>query len=394
MNGLSTSDEVRLPNGLRLLTIPERRIPVAEVRLVIPFARVGPEAASLDLLAACLLTGARDRDRRAFAEAVADCGGRLDVLVGPEELTLAGSVLCAGLPQLLRLLHGVLVAPGYTAAELNHAWAKAANTVPGPRTQAQRALLSQRFLNHPLATDPADARPPATTPEDLHRVHQAVLTPHEAVLVLAGSIGPAEIALATELFGCWQGPLTRYSVPPLRYRESTEITGDAETGLILLAAPAVDSADPRCAALDVANQVFGGLTSSRLMRRLRAELALVYSATSTFQVSRGGSWLLLDTTGAPASVPRIVTEIQALLTGFTPTPDEFEQARQYAIGMTRLGVASLADLATAAAGYAAYGLSPRWLLTYPEQLRALTLAEVAAAAEEFLRPHCFTGVTA
>lgn len=394
MNGLSTSDDIRLSNGLRVLTVPERRIPVAELRLVIPFARIGPEAASLDLLAACLLTSAGSRTRAELAEQVADCGGSLEVLAGPEELTISGSVLSTGLGTLLRLLQEILIAPEYTQAELNLARAKASGA-PHQLSPAQRALLAQRFLNHPLAVDPVAALPPVTTPEELTWVHRTVLTPQESVLVLAGSIESAELALAAELLGAWTGPESRYAMPALHYRDTSEIVPLTERsggGVVLLAAPAVHATDPRCAALEVANQILGGLTTSRLMRRLRGELGLVCSVTSTVQVSRGGRWLLLDTVGAPGAAERIVAAVLDQLAAFTPEPAEFEQARQHSIGLARMGVASLADLATAAASHAAHGGCPGWLLRHPERLRALTLAEVAEATAEFLRPHRFTGV--
>lgn len=55
-----------LPNGLRVVIVPEHGSPVVEIRLALPFARTRSElTAPMDLLAACVLRGTQSLDRHA-----------------------------------------------------------------------------------------------------------------------------------------------------------------------------------------------------------------------------------------------------------------------------------------------------------------------------------------
>ena len=73
--GLASADTV-LDNGLRVIAVHQPTVPMAEVRLRIPFAGTGERhAAVAEVLAATLLTGTKRRDRVAMDTDLALVGG-------------------------------------------------------------------------------------------------------------------------------------------------------------------------------------------------------------------------------------------------------------------------------------------------------------------------------
>ena len=123
--------DVTLATGLRVLVARNPSVPMAELRLRVPF---GPDAtetggpdsdtaisrhlAAAELLTATLLTGTATRDRVAIDDELAGVGADLGVGVDPERLQIGGSGLSAGLPTILEVLADVLTGAVHPDAEV------------------------------------------------------------------------------------------------------------------------------------------------------------------------------------------------------------------------------------------------------------------------------------
>ncbi|MEU9008164.1 hypothetical protein AB0D15_41470, partial [Streptomyces sp. NPDC048551] len=129
-----------LGNGLRVLAVHTPGAPLAELRLVLPYARTGPPGPgdAQELLAACLGTGTTaggGGTRQGIADRAADLGAELSTVVTAESLVMGASVLRPGLGGALELLADLLLRPAYREDELALArWRSAAGTraPPGP----------------------------------------------------------------------------------------------------------------------------------------------------------------------------------------------------------------------------------------------------------------------
>ena len=103
-----------LDNGLTVVAARKPRSPLVEVRLRVPFGGSTPlHAARAELLAATLLLGTGQRDRRDVDAELAAVGGHLDTGVDPQRLLVTGSVLASGLPTLLGVLADCLTGAAY-----------------------------------------------------------------------------------------------------------------------------------------------------------------------------------------------------------------------------------------------------------------------------------------
>ncbi|MFF7617036.1 M16 family metallopeptidase [Streptomyces lavendulae] len=405
--------DTTLGNGLRVVVVRTHGAPLAEVRLVLPYARTAPHLAEAqELLAALFGTGtgacatAGARTRQDVADLAADLGAELSTVVTAESLVVAASVLRAGLPGVLALLSDLLLRPAYREAELALAQRRAAVSprTPGPRQRLRRALLGHAFGTHPLV-DPPTAPAAATTPEDLYALHARAVVPDGAVLLVTTPDDPDEVGVRVrELLAPWSGGPSGLVLPPFARRAPrpgrialTEPAGAAGTAaaagsgqaLVLCAAPAVPDGHPAHAPLHLAQLILGGSASSRLARRVRDRHGLAYAVSADLRGNRAGDWLEIECAGAPGTAGRIAGEITDCLRELAadgPSPEEVERARAYASGFTRFALATRTEEASALAGFAAAGLPLDWLEGYRDRLTKVTHHQVAEAAAYFLDP--------
>jgi zinc protease len=68
------------------------------------------------------------------------------------------------------------------------------------------------------------------------------------------------------------------------------------------------------------------------------------------------------------------------------TTEELERAKSYLIGSHQIAMQRRAAVANAIAYHEAYGLGWRTWASYDDAIRAVTLADVAAAAQRYLAP--------
>jgi predicted Zn-dependent peptidase len=162
-----------------------------------------------------------------------------------------------------------------------------------------------------------------------------------------------------------------------------------------LSAPAVPRDDPRFPALLLANLVFGGYFSSRLVENLREDKGYTYHASSGIEFVPAGAALTVETDTATEVTAAALLETRyelARMVVTPPTQEEIDSAREYAIGSLLISLDNQGGLASTLSALLAAGLDVEWLRSYPARLAEITAAGVAEAALEFLAPARFTGV--
>ncbi|WP_406635373.1 M16 family metallopeptidase [Amycolatopsis sp. WGS_07] len=404
MKLLAEAVEAVLPNGLRIVLAQEPGAEVAEIRLALPFATRPELAAPMELLAACLLRGTSELGERAVVDRASELGAELSVTRDSEALLVAASTLSTQLPEAIRLLATVVRQAAYPGRELDRVVeAMVSRERSGPRAAAYRQLLRHRYGRHPLTAEPASAEDLlAVTTEDLRRLHAQAIVPSGAVLLILGPL-PADTALAqaVQVFGDWTGTASGLRLPPLAGTGNTgRLTLPAAAGtptLVLTAGPGLPTGDPRHPALHLANLILGGSGSSRLVRRIRERLGLAYRVQSSLEETGAGGWTTVEAVTGPGNGSRTAGELAACMARFAdegPTADEVGAAKRLARGFAATGLATRAEIASAATGFVLRGLPPDWLNRYLSRVDLLSTAEVTAAARRHFDPAAHATVVA
>jgi zinc protease len=393
-------------SGLTVIAVRKPGVPLAEVRLRMPFLGTGTaHPARAALLADTLLTGAGQYDRGGLAAAIQGLGADLNIGVDADRLAITGNVLSTGLRALLDLIALVLTEPALSADEFALERGREIERLTimrsRPGTIASERLWHRMWGDHPYALDlPEVEAVAATTPAQVRTLHRNRVRPEGAVLVIVGDLSPARaLDQAEECFEAWSGAAAKPRIPKLPEPPAGPLLvvdrpGSVQSSL-RMGTGALARTDERYPALQLANLIFGGYFSSRWTENIREDKGYTYGPHSRIDHHVLGSTLMLDVEVATdVTAPAMLETSYELgrIASLPVKPDELESVRQYAIGNLALSTATQAGLATTLSGLSAVGLGFDWLLEHPRRLAAVTLDEVSDAAREFFAPSRFTSV--
>jgi predicted Zn-dependent peptidase len=394
--------ERTVDNGLTVIAIERRSVPLVELRLRVPFERTAldpPFVARAALMSQTLFSGTATMSTVDIAAALQTVGGALSAGVDADRLLVTGNGLASGLSDILGILSDVLTGATFPEGEVETERARLIDRVQVAQSQPQHlarvALQKRMYGEHPYAvqTPSIEDIKPLGTP-DMAAMHAARVHPAGATLVIVGDIdADAVLDLAADKLGGWNGEGSTESLPPAPPLAAGPIMlanrpGSVQTSM-RLALPAVTRTHPDHAALQLANLVFGGYFSSRWVENIREDKGYTYSPHSVVEHSTAGSANILG-----AEVATEVTAAALLETWYelgrlattAPGEDELEQARQYALGSLLLGMSTQAGLAGLASTYAGFGLRLDFLAQHAARLGSASRDEVARVAAEYLAP--------
>ncbi|MCW2665853.1 MAG: peptidase domain protein [Frankiales bacterium] len=407
---LPSVGERTLDNGLRVLAVRRPGVPLAELRLRIPFA--GPKGRGADthvaraqLLGDTLLSGTPTRSASQVAADVQALGGQLSASTDADRLGFGASVLSSGLPGLLEILAEVLTGATYPKDEVVGERDRLVSELAIYRSQAgvvaREALLQRMYGDHPYGRDLPEAEAvEAVTAAQLRSLHARRVAPAGSVLVVVGDLTPARaIGLVEQALSGWTTQGEAVEAPPVPQAPQgaavlLDRPGAVQTTL-RLGGPAPSRTAPDYAAFTLANLVFGGYFSSRWVANIREDKGYTYSPHSSVEHPPAGSRVVVSADVATDVTAPAVLETLYELGRIATVPvgqDELDQARRYAIGSLALSTASQAGLASTLSLLAGAGLGVEWLRDHPRNLGTVTVEQVLAAGAQWLAPRRLTGV--
>ncbi|THV24470.1 M16 family metallopeptidase [Glycomyces paridis] len=394
--------ERTLPNGLRVLLTRRPGVPLAEVRLSIPAAHA--DLAVADLLTAAIFSGTETASMSEIARRLQGVGGALGAGADPDRIAVSGNSLATGLPELLEVLGDLLKAAEYPDGPLE---VERSRIIDGlsvaeqqPDFQVGRVLDARLWGDHPYGhQQPTADEVAAVERAAVLALHAARLHPAGARLIIVGDIDPDATAAAVEkALGDWNGMGESGTGEPRRMEPLPDMApgplvlvdraGSVQSA-IRVAYPAVARTHPDNAAQHLANLIFGGYFSSRLVMNLRETKGYGYSPRSRVDHAPAGSLQLAAVDVATEVTGPALAEVRAELRGMADNPpdaEELDLARRYALGSVKLATATQSGVANYMSVLAASGLPLSWLTEHSERLREVTPADIRRVAAERLDP--------
>jgi predicted Zn-dependent peptidase len=389
--------ERTLDNGLTVIALRRSSVPLAEVRLRVPFARA--DLARAALLTQTVLSGTAELSTVQIAAELQKVGGGLSAGADPDRLLISGNALVGGLDRLLDILAEVLTGAAYPAEEVSTEQSRLVDRIRVAQSQpshlARVALLKRMYGEHPYAVQtPSPEQVEGVAPDELRALHAERVHPAGATLVIVGDLEPEQaVAAAERMLGKWDGAGSVIELPPAPPLMPGPLSlvdrPDSVQSSLRMALPAVSRRHPDHAALQLANLVFGGYFSSRWVENIREDKGYTYGPHSLVEHAVAGSALVLSAEVATAVTgPALLETLYELgrLASLPPKDEELEQARQYALGTLQLGMSTQSGLAGLVSTYAGFGLRLDYLAEHAARLARVSKDEVAAAAAEYLAP--------
>ncbi|WP_246498126.1 M16 family metallopeptidase [Natronoglycomyces albus] len=389
-----------LPGGISTTVVRRASVPIAEMRLSIPMTHIEPALA--DLLASTITNGTKRSSLRGIAERLQSIGGSLHAGSSPDQLSISGFCLASQLPAWLDILGELLTEATFPADPFHVEQERISDSISVAEQQpdylVNRRLNHRLWEGHPYAHQhPSAGEIKAVTRDDVEKLYRERVHPDRARLVVVGDIDEATIFdLLTDKLGAWVENVTDEVVvsdpmPPLPQFapsgiEIVDRPGSVQSA-IRVVFPAIDRRHPDNAAQHLANLIYGGYFSSRLVLNLREEKGYGYTPRSIIDHSPAGTYQLIHADVATEVTSLALREVHHELRRMaeeTVGEDELAKTRQYALGALKIGTSANSSLASFISSLASCGLTLDYLASHTERLLAVTPADVRRVARERL----------
>ncbi len=398
----------QLSNGMKLVVARRDAVPVVRVLLSFPGGISGDsrEKPGTNLMMLGLLDEGSDGklgvlDGPDIAERQERLGAAISASASLDRTRLSLNALGPNLEESLALFADVVRTPTFPEDQLERGRVQALTGLKreatSPAGLAYRALPALVYgPAHPygfsLTGSGTEAGLKAITRDDLLAYHAARLRPEEATIFVVGDTRLADVKPMLEAaFGDWTSstppPIGLTVMPEARPQAPGHIVlidrPGAEQSTIVAAAPSPLTGRDDILALNLANDVFGGLASSRLNQELREKRNWSYGAYSSLSPTREAMPFILSAPVETAATGESLAAIRTLLADAhgkaPPTAAEIAAARANLIRSLPGDFETGGALLSALERSANLGRPDDYLETLPARLAAVPDAAVAAA---------------
>ena len=387
-----------LKNGLTVLVLERRTIPLVQLRLMIKSGSTSDPAGkegTAALTARLLKRGTRGRPAAQFFEEVEFVGGSIDTTAGLDASYVWGEFASRDLEVGFNLFADLVLNPAFRPEEFEKekrlALADLVDALDDPGRVAQRAFAAWLYGSHPYGrpVDGTERSVTAITRDDAASFYESRYAPNNAVLAIVGDVDAAQAARSADrYFAAWK----KKTLAPAAVAEATGVKGrkillvdkpDATQSQIRFGNVAIRRADPDYLPLSVANTVLGGGFTSWLVNEVRVKRGLTYSIASRVEALRSSGSVSVSTFSRNASVLETIKvsleQVRRLRGGDLPSED-LDKARSYLAGLYPLRIESPEDLAAEILNIDLYGMDPDWINQYQKRVRSAGADAVKRAA--------------
>jgi predicted Zn-dependent peptidase len=394
--------EVTLRNGVRLIVIERRDLPVLSISLSLPagsFYDPAGKSGLADMVAGLLTKGAGARSANEIAEAIESVGGSINAGAGADFLTIRADVLAPNAELAFGLVGDVAVRPTFPAEEVDLLRQQTLSALQLERSNA--GALAARFFahglygEHPYGIRPTETTVRAITRDDLLAFQNARIKPRDALMVVAGDISLADARRQAEkaLAGWTGAPAAAGAAATPPMRETTELLivhrpGSVQSNIVVGNTTFLPT-DPIYYAANMATRVLGGGADARLFMILREQKSWTYGAYAGLQRRKGlGAFQAtaeVRTEVTDSALVELLTQLRRIGGEIVPA-EELANARSAAVGSFPLTIETTNQIAGAVSTAKLLGLPDDYLRMYRTRLAAVTAQQLQDAATRVIRP--------
>jgi zinc protease len=398
-------ESVTLPNGLRVVVAPVRKLPLVTVLALVDAGSVADPAGQegvAQLTASLLTEGTGSLTGAALAEVVELMGSTLDAGADWDSSVVKLTTLSSRLPDALALLARVLTEPALPDDEFQRLRNERLAELLQQRSEP-RSLADDAFAQAIYAPTARYARPDggseqsvrALTLDQLRAFYAARYSPRVTTVVLVGDLSVDEgITLVTRALGHWSGSTPPACVAPdavLTRSRGVRIVrkADAPQSELRVGHVGMQRLTPDYFPLVLCNAILGGLFSSRLNLNLREEHAYTYGAHSGIDWRRWAGPFSMEAAVQSDVSGKAVREMLNEFDRIRAEPvsaSELSLAISYLDGVFPIRFETTRAIASALASQAIYSLPSDYYDAYREHIRAVTADDILRVAQAHFDP--------
>lgn len=346
--------------------------------------------------------GAGALDRAALDDKLDGLGAALEISVSRDAVSLSGLALSRHLDAVMALAADVLAAPRFDADE--HARLLRETPQVLDEVRDDDGALATRWFDWLCCPGHAYGRTSLGTEASLARIELAdaiavwrrEVVADNLVIGLAGDIDEASAARAVTVLTERLPRTSRRDVAlivPAKLAPGRRLflvdKPDRTQAQLRIGHVAARYGDPDTVELAVAEAVFGGMFSSRLMQEIRVKRGWSYGAGCALRRSRLPHWIeiwMAASIEVAGPAVALTLDLYADYAAHGPTDEEVDFARSYLVGAMPFHVATARQRMQLAVRDAVFDLPGGYTARLPEALATITASDVRAACRRQLRP--------
>ena len=392
----------KLGNGLTVWLVARPGLPKVSFRVVVlgGLAMDSPDRPGLsELLGRTLNQGTKTRSAKQIAEQIQSAGGDLSIGADRDVISVGASVLSSKAELVVALLADMLQNASFPDSEVALAARNLSDSLrqreAQPDFQANRVLARALFGSGPYSVvSPTQDSLGRMTADELRQEFARRFRPDQAMLVAVGDFDAAKMTtMITERLGGWKAPgappatVDAKPAGPARHEVIFVPRPNSVQTTLVLAGFGPLRLDADYEAAEVADAIYGGTFTSRLVTNIREDKGYTYSPGSNLATLRQAAIFRTQAdvrnavTGA--SLNEILYEMNRMATT-TPTEEELSRAKRYLLGTEAVFLQSRSSMAGELADLWSYGLGPDGIAQYNRKIGATTPADVDAVARKYL----------
>jgi zinc protease len=385
----------KLANGLEAHTIPKF---TGELYVRSGNAVAATQAPGLaEITATVVRTGTKARSSRQIEEDLRRIGADIGTSAGADTSVIGFNGLVEFSSDLLKLVAELAQQASFPEDEFERERRQMIEGLRIARTTpsflANERMRRVLFGAHPYAIiAPTEAQVKEYRLAQLAEFYRAHYRPANALLIAVGDFTSSQMMEQIDrIFGGWESAnvpaVPDTALPELRGRHVhlVHLPESVQTQ-VLVANYAITRKHPDWLRLALANSIYGGAFNSRLIMNIREQKGYTYSPRSGVHALRQRGYFSVNAAVRNEVVAASLTEIFYEIDRMRSLPvaeDELADATTYMSGVFSLGLATQEGLAAQLSSVYLYELPEDYLETYRNRVRALTAADVLAAARKY-----------
>ncbi len=397
---LGDFESFTLDNGLKVIVVENRKVPVLSFQLTLDIDPVmeGDAKGYVDIAGSLMRDGTTNRSKDEIDETIDFIGASLSTFSSG----MFGSSLTRHKETLLELMSDILMNPAFPENELQRSITQ---SISGLATQRTDPSSMVRNVSTATAFGPEHPFGEITTEESLKNInrdmlveyHSTYFKPNVAYMVIVGDTDVNEAReLMQKYFSQWKKgdvPAHQYDTPqaPEGNRVAfVDRMGAIQSNLSITYPVYLPPGHEDAIKVSVMNSILGGAVfSGRLMQNLREDKGYTYGARSNLstnpRVSRFSAGAEIRNSVTDSTVVEIFYEMNRLRN--EPVEEESLQlTKNFLTGSFARSLESPRTMANFALNISRHNLPEDYYATYLERLNAVTVKDVQEMAQKYLKP--------
>jgi zinc protease len=403
--------ELTLPNGLKIILVEDGALPKISVGLMLKVGSTqDPEQkAGLNYFTAQMLAqGTKTLSATAQSEEFGQIASELHVSASADYTMISASTLSTESSRLLELFFDAVTSPQFAKEEVerirSRILASIEKQLDNPSSYADMLIDAENFNGHPYGTPIVGRKNTVSniSQTDLVEHYSKNFGPSIGIMYVAGSFSKNFVEDLKNKFSKW-GNLNLIKThstdekvsakASVLEKKDSRFSLYSKAGLkqaqIRFAQQSIKRNDPDYLTLRLANLILGGDFVSRLNFKVRDELGLTYSISSSFQPMLKGGSFEISTFSRDEKLKETISETQLVLENFVKdgvTQKEVDSAKSLLLGQFPTAIETTEKLAMNLTVLRLYQIDDSYLHDFEKNVQKIKLDDLNLALRKHLNP--------